>query len=205
MTTGATTNCNLPCAILIPDTSITYNIKIQLTQEAQDIGFFDAYDVSGITGTIVTPTSIPVTGYSSSRLVELRKYTVTSDFYKQYIFGGSTTSDGVDLFYTNPEKQIVYYLGGIRFVDHVVDGVTVSTTFSLIGQGLSNPNFINKPIYKNSNKENIISNPKIYDDVFIIRQELSAFDNNYKLEFIKSLGDLVSFAAGDYFNIVNNT
>jgi len=50
-----------------------------------------------------------------------------------------------------------------------------------------------------------VSNPKINDDVFIVRQELSAFDSNYKLEFIRNLVDLTSYAGGNFFNIVNNT
>jgi hypothetical protein len=55
------------------------------------------------------------------------------------------------------------------------------------------------------NKENIISNPEIYDDVFIIRQEISAFDGNYRLEYIQNLIDLETYAGGNFFNIVNNT
>jgi hypothetical protein len=71
--------------------------------------------------------------------------------------------------------------------------------------GTSSPDFINKPVYKDPNKESIISNPKIYDDVFIIREELSAFDANYRLEYIKNLIDLETYAAGQFFNIVKNT
>jgi hypothetical protein len=55
------------------------------------------------------------------------------------------------------------------------------------------------------NKENIISNPKIYNDVFIVRQEVSAFDGNYRLEYIRTLVDLTTYAGGNFFNIVNNT
>jgi hypothetical protein len=56
-----------------------------------------------------------------------------------------------------------------------------------------------------SKKENIISNPKINDDVFITRQELSAFEKNYRLEYIRNLVDLETYAGGNYFNIINNT
>ena len=55
------------------------------------------------------------------------------------------------------------------------------------------------------NKENIISNPEIANDVFIDRQEISAFDQNYRLEYIGSLVDLTTYAGGGFFNIVNNT
>ena len=32
-----------PCHIIVPDLSVFYNIKINLTAELMDIGFFDAY------------------------------------------------------------------------------------------------------------------------------------------------------------------
>ena len=84
-------------------------------------------------------------------------------------------------------------------------GTTAKTTFDFISTGVLSPSFINAPIYKDPKKENIISNPKIGDDVFIVRQALSAFDNNYRLEQIKNLNELVTYAGGNFFNIVNNT
>jgi hypothetical protein len=146
-----------------------------------------------------------VTGSSNSRLTELRKYTITTVFADQYVVGGSESFDGVDLFASNPSTHITYFLGGIKFVDTIDDDITISTTFSFTPQGTNSPDFISAPIVKNPNKENIISNPKIYDDVFIVRQELSAFDKNYRLEYMKSLIELETYAAGNFFNIVNNT
>ena len=145
-----------------------------------------------------------VTGSSSSRLTELRKYTITNVFTQQYVNGGTWTTDGVDYPNSVSGVSVVYYLGGIRYVDMLIG--TTGTTFRFTAQGTgSTANFINVPIYQDPNKENIISNPKIYDDVFIIRQELSAFDKNYRLEYIKNLVDLSTYAAGGFFNIVNNT
>jgi len=143
-----------------------------------------------------------VTGSSSSRLTELRKYTITTVFADQYVNGGDIDNDGVDVNNSNPSSSIIYYLGGIRYVDNVISS---ATTFSFTPEGTDSANFITAPYYKNPNKENIISNPKIYDDVFIIRQELSAFNDNYRLEYIKNLIDLETYAGGNYFNIVNNT
>jgi len=146
-----------------------------------------------------------VTGTSSSRLTELRKYAITNVFTDQYFNNGTPTNDGVDYNSTIPNEKIVYFLGGIRYVDTITDGITTNTTYSFTGQGYDSPNFINVPYYQNPNKENIISNPKIYDDVFILRQETSVFDKNYRLEYIKNLVDLTTYAAGSFFNIVNNT
>jgi hypothetical protein len=145
-----------------------------------------------------------VTGSSSSRLIELRKYTVTTVFADQYFGGGSYTVDGVDYPNSIDGQKVVYYLGGIKYID-VLTGSASGTTFSFTAMGTSSPDFINVGYYKDPNKESIISNPKIYDDVFIIRQELSAFDANYRLEYIKNLVDLETYASGQFFNIVKNT
>ena len=41
LTTGTTTGCTGTCRIIIPDLTANYYLKICLTQETQDIGFFD--------------------------------------------------------------------------------------------------------------------------------------------------------------------
>ena len=258
------TGCTATTKFLVPKSGMTYitgitshdinmsvlsgytvQFLICLTQDAEDIGFFDAYTVdtpfdyinitgvtsgltkfeqvlsgeitlaasglpivadSGyITGTTIPYTTYLVTGSSSSRLTELRKYTITNVFQQQYVSGGTYLTDGVDYAHSVSGKSITYYLGGIKYLD-TYTGITTGTTFRFTTSGMTNnPNFINKPIYKNMNKENIISNPKIYDDVFIIRQEFSAFDGNYRLEYIQSLVDLETYAGGKFFNIINNT
>jgi len=79
------------------------------------------------------------------------------------------------------------------------------TVFEYTPSGTSSPDFISVPYYKDPKKENIVSNPKITNDVFIIRQELSVFDRNYRLEYIKNLVDLETYAGGNFFKIVKNT
>ncbi|MFA5207121.1 MAG: hypothetical protein WC428_00325 [Candidatus Paceibacterota bacterium] len=204
MTTGTTTGCTGTCRVIIPDTGATYNFKLLLNQEIKNVGFFDAYPLSGITGTTITYVPYVVTGQCTSRLLELRKYSVTDVFANQYFGNGNYIVDGVDYSNSISGVSVVYFLGGIRYVD-LLTGSTSGSTFSFTSLGYTNPNFINKPIYQDPNKENIISNPKISDDVFIVRQELSAFDGNYRLEFIKNLIDLETYAAGNFFNIVKNT
>jgi len=207
-TTGTTTGCTGTCRVIIPDTTVIYNLKVLLTQETDDIGFFDAYTLTGNTvhGTTGN-TSYVVTGECLSRLNELKKYTITTNFNNQYtavtypINSGST---GVDYNASISGVSIVYYINGIKYID-VIDSEISGTTFSFIGQGINNPNFINVPYYKDFKKENIISNPKIDDDVFIIRQEISAFDKNYRLEDIKNLSDLETYASGSFFNIMKNS
>jgi hypothetical protein len=250
MTTGTTTGCTGTCRVIIPDTGVTYNLKILINQEVKDAGFFDAYMLDspfdyiqlsgatsvirkqklikfksfltggttlaasglvishsdgGVTGTTgITNTLYTVTGECTSRLLELQKYTVSSAFTAQYFSGGSYTVDGVDYPNSFSGVSITYYLGGIKYID-LLTGTTSGSTFTFTTQGYFNPNFINKPIYQDPNKENIISNPKISNDVFIIRQELPAFDGNYRLEYIRKLVDLETYAAGKFFNVINNT
>ena len=141
----------------------------------------------------------------NSRLQELRKYVVTPTFSQQYVGGGSWTQDGVDYPNSPAIEYVVYYLGGIKYTDiTLIDGT--HTTFEYDGQGISEPNFITGGTYiKNPNKEKIITNPKIFDDVFITRGEQSAFNKNYRLEFVGNLVDLTTYAGGKYFNIINNT
>ena len=250
-TTGTTTGCTGTCRVIIPDPKAKYYIKFCLVQDAEDIGFLDAYEVSGsfnyiklsgatigatevnikkfesvlsggttlaasglptgkstgvIIGIPVVPTSVVITGESTSRLIELKKALITNNFYKQYLSGGTYTKNGVDYTspYTSSGISAMYYIDGIRYLDIFV-GFSSGTTFRFMGQGYNSPNFINKPVCKNQNKENIISNPKIYDDVFINRQETSAFDKNYRLEYITSLVDLETYAGGKFFKIEKNT
>ena len=99
-------------------------------------------------------------------------------------------------------SKIVYYIDGIKYTDYPLLGIT---TFEYYAIGTDSPHFIHAPIYKDPKKENIISRPKIQDGVFIVRQELSAFDKNYRLQFIDNLFDLTTYLGGNYFNIVNNT
>ena len=144
-----------------------------------------------------------VTGECSTRLNELKKYTLTSNFSEMYADNGSNVNDGVDYLNSTP-SNIVYYIGGIKYTD-VISGGETKTTYSFYSQGYSSPDFISSGTIKIPEKEKLVSNPKIENDVFIERQSISVFNNNYKLEFVKNLSELNSFAAGSFFNIVNNT
>lgn len=186
-----------------PDPNAVYGFKILLTQDATDEGIFDT--VAGTTDEPISYTgTMAVTGRSSSRLSELKKYAVNVPFTDQYIGGGSLSVNGVDFTNSNPNGYITYYLGGIKYVD-VLTGFTSGTTFSFTTHGMDDDNFTFLPYYKDPNKESIYSNPKITDDVFIVRQELSAFESNYRLEFIKNMVDLETYAGGNYFNIIKNS
>ena len=145
-----------------------------------------------------------VTGTTNSRLIELRKYRVSGTLGDIYITGGNTTTDGISV-NVSTNTRIIYFLGGIRYVDTIDSLGNTRTTFSFEAEGLDNPNFITRYVYQDPNKENIVSKPKINNDVFISRQEISAFEKNYRLEFIENLIDLETYAGGGYFNIIKNS
>lgn len=138
----------------------------------------------------------------NSRLIELKKYLITDVFGDQHLSGGSAANYGVD--YTNSISgvSVTYYIDGMKYVDNILSGITTFIANPVKNDPL---NYIDVPYYKDPNLSSIIGIPNINNDVFIERQELSAFDLNYKLEFIKNLNDLNTYASGKFFNIVNYT
>lgn len=205
VTTGTTTGCTgSSCYVIVPDLTAVYNINVALTQENKDLGFFDVYGFSSVTGTTIPSINpITITGTCRSRLSELKKFSQNSNPIDNYKQSSTPANDGVNKTLSNNNKT-VYYIGGITFTDQIIRGEEV-TRFSFIKTQINSSDFVNKPIYKDPNKWNMISQPKVDDDVFIIRQQISAFNDNYKLEFINNLNELTNYAGGNYFNIVNNT
>lgn len=152
-----------------------------------------------------------ITGTSNSRLTELKKYVVTDIFENEYIGSNSPFINGVDYGLSNINTHIVYYIDTIKYVDiidsgGIYSGYTSGTTLNIYEpQGFTELNFINQPIYKDPNKNEIISLHKINNDVFIDRQGISVFEDTYQLNYIKNIGDLITFVGGNYYNIINNT
>lgn len=145
-----------------------------------------------------------VTGYSVSRLVELEKFKPTNVFNDKYHANGSYNNNGVDYINSIDGDIIIYYIDGIKYVDDIINNKTIYS-FERDDDLSNNPDFIDLPYVKNPNKSNIISNPKINNDVFIDRQNISILDKNYRLEYINNLSELTTYISGRYFNIVNNT
>lgn len=209
-TTGATTGCTGNCYVIIPysGTGVTYNFNILLKANATDWGFFDAiYDpkATGVTGATISAGTYLVTGSSSSRLSELRKFSTSGTVAQRYFTSTGITSNGVDTGQTVTgltASTYVYYVSGITYTDNIVSGVT-TTTFSFESSGLSSSAFVNLPIIQK--EENILEKPTVNSDVFIIRDENTAFEKNYRLRNISNLTELQYYAGGAYFNIIENT
>jgi hypothetical protein len=227
-TTGTTTGTTGNSYVIIPDTGVTYTLNLLLTQNNKDWGFFDAIGDSGITGIItcgqlsgvtsgssecdtgytftsgatISADTYVVTGFSKSRLAELRKFSVTGTLDKLYKTSNSPASDGVDTGSTITGVTYLYYIGGITYIDDVT-GKT--TTFSFISSGYSSPNFVNLPYVKLESKQNIVDKPEVDNNVFIIREEQQILDKNYRLRNIRNITELTYYAGGAFYNIVNNT
>lgn len=205
MTTGSTTGCT-DCFVFIPDLSVDYSFKIILNARDIDFGFFDVYEddlATGVTGTTIPSTTFPITGTSSSRLSELRKFSVDGTLSELYYTSTDPNiADGVNEFLTSTAVTWTYYLSGITYIDDVVNNIT---SFSFISVGYQSPAFINLPFIKDEAKQNIIDKPEIDNNVFIIRQSLPVFQNVYRLQDISNLSELEKYAGGAKFNILNNT
>lgn len=187
--------------IIIPNTGITYNVKFLLTTKNKNLGHFRV----DTTGTTITNNEYnEITGQCSTRLSELEKYTITEDVFKKYYTGGSINNNGVVVDLTIPNQKIVYYIDGIKYVD-ILSGETSGITFNIYKpQGITNISFNNNNYYKNIDIFGNVDNPEIDNDVFIVRDEKSVLENNYKLEYIKNLRMLYSYIGGNYFKINKN-
>jgi hypothetical protein len=144
-----------------------------------------------------------VTGTSSSRLSELRKFSISGSLSDLYFTSTSPSTDGVNVSLTNTGTTWTYYIGGITYVDDVANNIT-TFTFESIGYEDTN-NFVDLPFIKDETKQNVIDKPEIDNNVFIIRQSLPVFQNIYRLDSVGNLNDLEKYAGGGKFNIVNNS
>lgn len=212
-TTGATTGCTGNCYVIIPytGTGVTYSFNISLAANNDDWGFFDVLDdpnATGATGATISAVTYTVTGTSTSRLSELRKFSTSGSLEQLYFTSNTPTTDGVDTGLTTTgvtASTYVYYVSGITYQDDIVSGESTVTSFSFISNGYSSPNFVNLPYIKDERKQNIVTPPETNNDVFIDRNERAGFRDNYRLRDIGNLAELTYYAGGAYFNIVENT
>lgn len=210
LATGTTTGCTGNCYVIIPysGSGVTYNTNILLKANVTDWGVFDTIDDENATGFTAntSATTYIVSGTSSSRLSELRKYSKSGDLSKLYFTSIDESNDGLDITISETgltANTYVYYLGGITYVDYVTTGGT-STIFYFESLGEFSPAFSNLPIIKNEEEQNLYEKPLIDNNVFIIREEVSAFEKNYRLKNIRNLTELQYYAGGAYFNIIEN-
>lgn len=147
-----------------------------------------------------------ITGKTTSRLVELEKYVRTGDLSQRYFTGGNVLNDGVDSVVSSADTLIVYYIGGIEYHENYNEGNYINTTFKLnVAGSTADSQQDNFPIIKDFNKGDVVGRPQVKTDVFIDRQSLSVFEQQYRLRVINNLSELNFYAGGGNFNIIDNT
>jgi len=141
-----------------------------------------------------------VTGSTTSRLSELKKYKVTEVFTEKYFGDGSLSKNGVDFNNSTENDVIVYYINKIKYTDTFIDN-DIITTFEFTP---TTPETVDGNLIKLT-IGNVFTQSKTDSDVFIERQRLSIFRKNQELGSITCLYDLLSYGGGRYFNIIKNT
>jgi hypothetical protein len=147
-----------------------------------------------------------VTGNSSSRLFELRKFSDTgTDIGDLYFTSTNVDTDGVNESLSDGISTWIYYIGGITYTDIVSNNITTTSfEFQSVGDQDEN-NFDQFEIIKNELINDAIYSPEINNNVFIIRQSLSVFENIFRLESVNTIAELQYYAGNNNFNIIDNT
>ena len=97
-TTGTTIVDGKKYLNIIPDLNAVYHFTFLLKEDNKNLGFFDVYKFSGVTGTTgITQIDYIVTGESISRLYELRKHSQKPDFIDNYYHSTNVSENGVNI------------------------------------------------------------------------------------------------------------
>jgi len=173
----------------------SYYINFGLTQKYDNVGLFSIIG-SGTTGT----TSVNrVTGYTDSRLIELEKYTISDEIFQKYVLSGTSSSDGV-VYNDSTGSTISYWIGGINYVDY-----SATTIFTYFSSGLTALNSYSTNIVVEDKNVNLTDDSKVDSDIDVDRQSISVFENHYRIATATNLNDLINYAGGSFFNIINNS
>ena len=140
-----------------------------------------------------------------SRLNELRKPKQSLSFSQKYIGGGSLTTNGVDYGDSVNDNNVVYYIDGLKYNDKLNQQTGAIETFIYYNSTPSIQNMLGVNQYKSFIMDGEYTQPKITNDVFIFRQDIAPFKDNYMLEGIFDMLELTTFAGGGYFTIKENS
>jgi len=143
-------------------------------------------------------TTVPfnVSGYTSSRLNELKRYGPTPftvgyvKVIKGQVFG---TIDDITSNYT------AYTINDINYFD-LPNG---KTFYIFQSSGITETEFVYSALTKNEYLMDFVVAPEIQTDVYVERGKYSAFENLQRLGEVDNIGDLINYGYG--FFTVNNT
>lgn len=211
-------------------TATSFFLKVMLTQSMDDMGIFTDIEyipsISGLTEVdFYDYGNMLVTGFTDSKLQELRSYDANDPFQVNFDINSETyvnysgqTINGVDrvtllgsattyVFGTDSGDTQIGTVGqksGILYQDF--SGRTRSvgsdnineTIVSYIGEGWNQTNTSLSGLTKEEYLFGIISPPEIESDVFIDRSSISVIEKHLKLSEIRTLDELVRYGNGFY-------
>lgn len=141
-----------------------------------------------------------ITGVTTSRLNELKKYKVTDVFNEKYHMDGTPIKNGV-VSGTIEDGEVIYYVNGIKYIDIYSDN-NVETFFEYTPIDMDVN--IGGVLIKRNEYGKSIESPSIFKDVFINRGEISPFKDNHFLCDVNNMIETETFAGGNYFKIIKN-
>ena len=144
-------------------------------------------------------TEVPfvVTGFTSSRLRELRQYGTSP-----YVVGLPISKQGIPFGQVNQINTgyTWYTINGVEYYDY-----PNGTTFYIAeSSGFTSNNITETPITKEEVLLNVVGPPEIQSEIFIERGKLSAFEPLQRLGEVDNMGDLEKYGYR-YFKINNST
>lgn len=188
------------CKNFIVDTGITYYVKFRIVSNAIDLGYFNV-DLQYTGDTSISAQTYVVTGQTTSRLSDIEKFTRSTDISIKYKTTTTIENDGLLLSESITGQTYTYYIGGIKYIDNV----SANTTTYEFTRTISDVDFQNNSYYKDESKQNIISKPKIINDINVERQAPTIMDIFYRIKDINILNDFSYYGGGSIFNIVKNS
>jgi hypothetical protein len=140
-----------------------------------------------------------LSGETTTRLNELKKYKPTNIFTEKYISGGDLNNNGVDYASSVEGEKVIYFINGIKYIDELDEQRTVFEFEPNHGETQT------QNLVKLFDLSDVINKPKIKNDVFISRQQIPVFVENRMLEELHILYELTTFAGGGHYKIIKNT
>jgi hypothetical protein len=172
----------------------TQNIGIALSQNYSNIGIYDDYGDDKLTDDYEE--IITFTGITENRLSEIEKYTKTDDYMLKYVLYNGN-NNGIILMESN-ENIITYIIDNIKYKTFIDDNLTI---YEGIINSNNSINFSLKNIIKIDRKMELVQKVNTIFNINVVRQEISVFENLYRLSNLKSLNKIVNYFDGNYFNV----
>lgn len=187
----------------IPNTPITINNPLgNITFTAQggnwanipiNYNFIFTGDSENTVSTQVSNQSVTISGYTSSKLTNLKLYGPTK-YDTSVVVKKKNENYGRVTEITN--AYTAYTIQNVDYYDYP-NGKTI---FFMDSEGLTEEMLVAEPITKEEVLFGVVSSPEIQSQIFIDRGKTSAFEGIQRLGEVDNIGDLVSYGYG-FFKI----